>query len=48
MVLSTKERVFLVEYFFREGNRYADLVQKQFAENFLETPVPHRNEVRVY
>jgi hypothetical protein len=31
MVLSTEECVFLVEYVFREGNRYTDLVQKQFA-----------------
>jgi hypothetical protein len=34
MVLSTEERVFLVEYVFRESSRYADLVQEQFAENF--------------
>jgi hypothetical protein len=43
MVLSVEERVFLVEYFFRESNRYTDLVQEQFAEKLLETPVPHRN-----
>jgi hypothetical protein len=30
MVLSIEERVFLVEYDFREVNRYKDLVQKQF------------------
>jgi hypothetical protein len=42
-VLSIEERVFLVEYVFREGNRYTDLVQEQFAEKFPETPVPHRN-----
>jgi transposase len=35
---------FFVEYIFREGNRYADLVQQQFAEKFPE--IPHRNEVR--
>jgi hypothetical protein len=34
------------EYVFREGNRYTDLVQEQFAEKFSETPVPHRNAVR--
>jgi hypothetical protein len=28
MVPSTEERVFLVEYVFREGNRYTDLVQE--------------------
>jgi hypothetical protein len=27
--LSTEENVFLVEYVFREGNRYIDLVQEQ-------------------
>jgi hypothetical protein len=46
MVLSIEERVFLVEYVFREGNRYTDLVQEQFAGKFPETPVPHRNAVR--
>jgi len=28
VVLSIEERVFLVEYVFREGNRYTDLVQE--------------------
>jgi hypothetical protein len=46
MVLSIEERVFLVEYLFREDNRYTDLVQEQFAENFPGTPVPHLNAVR--
>jgi hypothetical protein len=46
MVLSIEECVFLVEYVFREGNRYTDLVQEQFAEKFPQTPVPHRNAVR--
>jgi hypothetical protein len=45
VVLSIDERVFLVEYVFREGNRYTDLVQEQFAEKFPQTPVPHRNAV---
>jgi hypothetical protein len=45
MVLSIKELVFLVEYVFREGNRYTDLVQEQFPEKFPETPVPHCNAV---
>jgi hypothetical protein len=44
--LSAEERAFLVEYVFRDGNRYTDLVQEQFAEYFPETPVPHRNAVR--
>jgi len=46
MVLSIEEHVFLVEYVFREGIRYTDLVQGQFAEKFPETPVPHRNAVK--
>jgi hypothetical protein len=46
MVLSIEERVFLVEYVFREGKRYTDLVQEQFAAKFPLTPVPHRNAVR--
>jgi hypothetical protein len=48
MVLSSEERVFLVEYVFREGNRYTDLVQEQFAEKFPNTAVPHRNAVRKF
>jgi transposase len=46
MGLSIEERIFLVEYVFRKGNRYTDLVQEQFAEKFPETPVPHRNAFR--
>jgi hypothetical protein len=46
VVLSIEEHVFVVEYIFREGNRYTDLVQEQFAEKFPPTPVPHRNAVR--
>jgi transposase len=46
VVLSVEERVFIIEYDFRECNRYADLVQEQFAEKFPETPVPHRSAVR--
>ena len=45
LVLSIEERVFLVEYVFREGNRYTDLVQEQFAEKFPKTPVSHHNAV---
>jgi hypothetical protein len=43
VVLSIEERVFVVEYVIREGNRYTGLVQEEFAEKFPETPVPHRN-----
>jgi transposase len=39
--------LFLVEYIFREGTSYTNLVQDQFAEKFPETPVPHRNAVRI-
>jgi hypothetical protein len=35
-----------VEYAFREGNRYTDLVLEQFAEKFPETPVLHRDAFR--
>jgi hypothetical protein len=46
VVLSIEDRVFLVEYVFREGNRYTDLVQQQFAENSQKHPVSNRNAVR--
>jgi len=46
VVLSIEEHVFLVEYVFREGNRYTDLVQEQFAEKFPQTPVTHHNTIR--
>jgi transposase len=46
MVLSIEERVFLVENVFREGKKYTDLVQEQFAEKFPETPVPYHSAVR--
>jgi hypothetical protein len=46
MVLTIEERVFFVKYVFREGNRYTDLVQQQFAVKFPEIPVPRRNAVR--
>jgi hypothetical protein len=36
MVLLTEKRVFLVEYVFREGSIYFDLVQEEFAEKFPE------------
>jgi hypothetical protein len=46
VVLAIEGRVFVVEYVFREGNRYADLVQEQFAEKFPETSVLQRKAVR--
>jgi hypothetical protein len=36
MVLSIEELIFLVEYVFREGNRYTELVQEQFVEKNLQ------------
>jgi hypothetical protein len=46
MVLSVEEFILLVEYVFREGKRYTDLVLEQFAEEFPETPVTHRYAAR--
>jgi hypothetical protein len=46
MVLSIDKRIFLVEYVFREGNRYTYLVQEQFSVNFPKTPVTHRSAFR--
>jgi hypothetical protein len=46
VILSIEERAFIVEYVFREGDRYTDLVLEQFAEKFSETPVPLLNVVR--
>jgi hypothetical protein len=40
MVLSIEERVSLVEYVFREGNRYTDLMQEQLAEKFPDLIPP--------
>jgi hypothetical protein len=39
VVLSIEECVFLLEYVFREGNSYTDLVQEEVAEKFPKTPV---------
>ena len=46
MVLTTEERVWLVEHAFREGGRYTDVVRQRFAEKFPDKAVPHRNAVR--
>jgi hypothetical protein len=45
VVFLIEERVFNVEYVFREGNRYSHLVQQQLADKFPQTPVPYRNAV---
>jgi hypothetical protein len=47
MVFSIEEHVILVEYVFREGNRYTDLVEELFVEKFPETPLLHRNAFRI-
>lgn len=46
MVLTTEERVFLVEQVFRHGGNYTEGVQIEFNKTFPDTPVPHRNAVR--
>jgi hypothetical protein len=46
MVLSIEEHVFLVKYVFREGNRYTDFVQEQFAKTFPKTAVHHPKPIR--
>lgn len=46
MVLSTEERIFLVEHVFREGGSYTHNVKDKFSDKFPHTPVPHRNAVR--
>ncbi|XP_076323096.1 uncharacterized protein LOC143232012 isoform X2 [Tachypleus tridentatus] len=46
VVLTTEERVWLVEHVFREGGRYTDVVRQRVAEKFPDTPVPHHNAVR--
>ena len=46
MVLTTEERVWLVEHVFREGGRHTDVVRQRCAEKFPNKPVPHRNAVR--
>jgi hypothetical protein len=43
MVLSIEERVLLVEYVFREGNRYTDFVQE-----FDEKHVVYRDRPRTF
>ena len=46
MPLTTEERIFLVEFVFREGNKYTVRVQERFEEQFLHTKVPYRDTVR--
>jgi hypothetical protein len=46
VVLLVDERVFVVEYVFREGNRHTGLMKEQFAEKFPETPVNLLNKIK--
>ena len=46
MPLTTEERIFLVEFVFREGNKYTVRVQEKFKEQFPHTKVLHRDTVR--
>lgn len=45
-MLLTEERIWLVEYVFRAGDKYTEGVKKQFRERFPNSPVPHRDTVR--
>ena len=46
MVLSTEERIFLIEHVFRANGEYTKAVKEKFAKKFPETALPHRNAVR--
>ena len=46
MVLSTEERIFLIEHVFRANGEYTEAVKEKFAEKFPATALPHRNAVR--
>ena len=45
MVLATEEHVWLVKHVFREGDRYTDVVQQQFAKKFPDKAVSQCNTV---
>ena len=46
MVLSTEERIFLIEHVFRANGEYTKAVKEKFAKKFPGTALPHRNAVR--
>jgi hypothetical protein len=46
MVLTTEERVFLVEQVLCNGDKHTENVQQKFAQRFPDAKVPHRNSVR--
>lgn len=45
MGISIQQRIFLVEYVFREGNNYSDLVQRLFTVKFPGVPLPSKKSV---
>ena len=45
MPVTTEERIFLVEFVFREGDKYTMRVQERFKEQFPNTKVPYRDTV---
>ena len=45
MPLTTEERIFLVEFVFREGDKYTVRMQERFKEQFPHTMVPYRDTV---
>ena len=46
MPLTIEERIFLVEFVFRNGDKYSVCVQERFQERFPFTELPHRDTVR--
>ena len=48
MLLTTEERIFLVEFVFREGDKYTVRVQERFKEQFPHTKVPHRDLIKKF
>ena len=45
MPLTTEEKIFLIKFVFREGDKYTVRVQKRSKEQFSLTKVPHRDTV---
>ena len=45
-MLSIEERIFLVEFVFRNNDKYTESVKDEFQRRFPQTTVPHRDTVR--
>ena len=45
MVLTIKQRAFLIEHVFRNGGKYTNTVQKRFFKQFPDAEAPHHNAV---